>query len=187
MRRKNEAINKRTAGIIWKCKKPAIFVKKKLKINMWKIKKYRKVRHHCLYTGEYIGTAYSICSLKPSVPREIFIVYHKRFNYYYNFIVKELAEECEKNFTCLGGNAEKYKTFTVTIEEQVIRTDKMENKSQKPYIAVYNLLTAQVFLPRSVSNLVNNLAEKIHKVKYKSLCCNKNYQIKFDKYWKNSF
>ena len=104
------------------------------------------------------------------------------FNYYYNFIIKELAEKCKKKFTYLGENAEKCKSFTVTIEEQVIRIDKKENKSQKPYIAVYNLLTAQVFLARSVSNLVNNLAEKIHKVKYKSLCCNKNYQIKFDKY-----
>ena len=167
MRRKNEAINERTAGIIWKCKKPAIFVKKKLKINMWKIKKYRKVRHHCLYTGEYIGTAYSICSLKPSVPREIFIVYHKRFNYYYNFIVKELAEECEKKFTCLGGNAEKYKTFTVTIEEQVIRIDKMENKSQKPYIAVYNLLTAQVFWQAHYQILLIILLKKFIKLNVK--------------------
>ena len=66
--------------------------------------------------------------------------------------------------------------------EQVIRIDKKENKSQKPYIAVYNLLTAQVFLASSLSNLVNNLAEEIHKVKCKNLCCNKNYQRKSDKY-----
>ena len=167
MRRKNEVINKRTAGIIWKCKKPAIFVKKKLKINIWKIKKYRKVRHHCLYTGEYIGAAYSICSLKPSVPREIFIVYHKRFNYHYNFIIKELAEECEKKFTCLGENAEKCKTFTVTIEEQVIRIDKKENKSQKPYIAVYNLLTAQVFWQAHYQILLIILLKKFIKLNVK--------------------
>ena len=41
--------------------KSVIFVKKNLKINIWKIKKFSKVRDHCHYTGEYRGAVYSIC------------------------------------------------------------------------------------------------------------------------------
>ena len=33
-------------------------------INIWKIKKYRKVRDRCNYTEEYRGAAYSKCSWK---------------------------------------------------------------------------------------------------------------------------
>ena len=33
-------------------------------INIWKIKKYRKVRDHCNYTEEYRGATHSECSWK---------------------------------------------------------------------------------------------------------------------------
>ena len=49
-------------------------------------------------------------------------------NYDYHFIIKELAEEFRKQFTCLLENTEKYITFTVPIEKKVMRTEKMENK-----------------------------------------------------------
>ena len=54
-------------------------------------KKYRKVRDHCHYTGEYIGAAHNICNLKYSVPKEIPITFHNGSNYDYHFIIKELA------------------------------------------------------------------------------------------------
>ena len=76
-----------------KIQKFDIFVKKNLKINIWKIKKYCKVRDHCHYTGEYRGAAHSICNLKYSVPKKIPIVFHNGSNYDYHFIIKELAKE----------------------------------------------------------------------------------------------
>ena len=76
-----------------------------------KDKKYHKVRDHCRYTGEYSGAAHSICNLKYGVPKKIPIVFHKGSNYDYHFIIKELAKEFEKQFTCLGENTEKYITF----------------------------------------------------------------------------
>ena len=41
-----------------------------------------------------------------------------------HFIAKDLTEKFTKQFTCLGENAEKYITFTVPIENQVLRIDK---------------------------------------------------------------
>ena len=105
-KKKNEIINKRAVGFIWKNKKSVIFVKKNLKINIWKI--YHKVRDHCHYTGKYRGAVHSICNLKYNIPNKIPVVFHNGSNYDYNFIIRELAEEFKKQFTCLGKNSEKY-------------------------------------------------------------------------------
>ena len=35
------------------------------------------------------------------------MVFHNESNYDYHFIIKEVAEEFEKQFTCLGENTEK--------------------------------------------------------------------------------
>ena len=53
-----------------------------------KDRKYRKVRDHCPYTGEYRGAAHSICNLKYCVPKKIPIVFHNGSNYDYHFIIK---------------------------------------------------------------------------------------------------
>ena len=103
-----------------KMQKPVIFVNKNLKINIWMIKKYRKVRDHCHYTGKYRGAPHSICNLKYSVTKIIPIVFHHGSNYDYHFIIKELAEEFKKQFTSWGENTEKYIIFTVPIEKEVI-------------------------------------------------------------------
>ena len=75
--------------------------KEKFEDNHAKDKKYRKVRDHCHYTGEYISAAHSICNLKFSVPKEIHIIFHNGSKYDYRFIIEELAEEFKKQFTCL--------------------------------------------------------------------------------------
>ena len=43
-----------------------------------------------------------------------------------HFIIKELAEEFEKQFTCLGENTEKCITFAVPIEKESQRIDRNE-------------------------------------------------------------
>ena len=63
-------------------------------------KKYCKVRDHCHYTGEYRGAAHSICNLKYSVPKKTSIAFHNVSNYDCHFIIKKLAEEFKKQFTC---------------------------------------------------------------------------------------
>ena len=109
----------------------ATFVKKGSKINIAKDKKYRKVLKHCHYTDEYRGAAHSTCNLKYSAPKEIPILFHNRSNYYYNFIIKELAEEFGGQFTCLGENTEKCIIFSVTKEKEVTRIDKTEKQITK--------------------------------------------------------
>ena len=82
-----------------------------------KDKKYRKVRDHCRFTGEYRGAAHSICNLKYSVPKKNPMFFRNGSNYDYHFIIKELTEEFKKKFSCLGKNAEKYITFTAPTEK----------------------------------------------------------------------
>ena len=76
-----------------------------------KDKKYRKVRDHCHYPGEYRHTAQNMCNFKYSVP--------KITNNDYHFIIKRLAEELKKQFTSLGESNEKCITLTLPIEKEV--------------------------------------------------------------------
>ena len=59
-----------------------------------------------------------------------------------------IAEEFKKQFTRLGKNTEKYRTFIVTIEKEVTRIDKNWEEITKIisytlYLTYYNLLIAQ--------------------------------------------
>ena len=47
----------------------------------------------------------------------------------YHFIIKELANEFEGKFECLGENAEKYKTFSIPIGKEDTKMDKNGNES----------------------------------------------------------
>ena len=71
---------------------------------------------------------------------EIPVVFHNCSNYDYHFIIKEYSNEFEKKFECLGENAEKYKTFSVPIEKEVIKIDKDGNESVVTY-KILNLIS----------------------------------------------
>ena len=75
--------------------------KKKIENKYVKDKKYCKVRDHCHYTGECRGPAHSIYNLKYSVPKNIPKAFHNGSKHDYHFIIKELTEKFEKQFTCL--------------------------------------------------------------------------------------
>ena len=141
-------------------------------------KKCLKVRDHCHYTGQYRDAAHIICNLKYSVLKKILIVFHNRSNYDYHFIIKELAKEFKKQFTCLGENTEKYITFTVPIEKEITRIDKKEKEITKNRSYILQFIESARFMASSLSNLVNNLSEGVHRIK----CL-----MKFDKKLKERF
>ena len=67
-----------------------------------KDKKYCKFRGNCHYTRDYRGAVHGIYNLKYSLPKNIPIGFDDLSNYDYNFIINKLADECKKQFTCLG-------------------------------------------------------------------------------------
>ena len=90
-------------------------------------KKYFKVKDHCHYTGKYRGIAHDICNLRYKIPKEIPVVFHNSSTYDYHFIIKELAEEYEEEFECLGENTEKYIIFPLPIKKEITKIDKEGN------------------------------------------------------------
>ena len=143
-------------------------------------------------------------------------------NYNYHFIITDLTEEFEKHFTCFGENTEKFITFTVPIEEGVTRINKNGERITKNISYILQFIHSARFMASSLSNLVNNLSEGLHRIKcklehddkichtcgikykychcfleyknfkddlieYKYLCCDKNYQQKFDEKLKEQF
>ena len=68
---------------------------------------------------EYRGASHSLCNFKYSLPVVIPTVFHNGSNRDYHFIIKELAKEFKKQFTCLGANTKKCITFSVPIQKEV--------------------------------------------------------------------
>ena len=99
------------------------------------------------------------------MPKKIPIVFHNGSNCDYHFIIKELAEEFKKQFTCLGENTEKYITFTVPIEKEVARIDENGEEITKNISYISPLIESARFMASSLSNLVNNLSEGLHRIK----------------------
>ena len=134
------------------------------------------------------------------------VVIHNGSNYDYHFITKEFANEFEGEFECLGENKEKYKTFSVPRRKKIKKLDKDGNESVVTISYKMKCIDSARFMTTSLSNLVDCLAEGIHKIKckdcdcfleyesvkdnlikYKSLSCNKNYSNKLDEKPKKRF
>ena len=63
----------------------------------------------------------------------------------------------------MGENAEKYITFTIPIEKEVIGIDKTGEEITK-----LQFIDSARCMVSSLSNLVNNLSERLHRIKCKS-------------------
>ena len=84
-------------------------------------KKYFKVKDNCHYTEKYRGSAHDIRNLRYKIPKQIPVVFHNSSTYDYQFIIKELAEEFEGEFECLGENTEKYIAFSVPTKKEITK------------------------------------------------------------------
>ena len=102
---------------------------KKILKKFAKDKNYRKVGDHFHYTGKYRGAARSICNLKFNVLNESPALFHNGSIYNYHFNIKELANEFEEQFECLGENKEKLTSFSVPVKKQITKINKDGNES----------------------------------------------------------
>ena len=84
-----------------------------------KDKNHQKVSCHCHCTGKYAGASHSICNLRLNVPNKLPVAFHNGSNNDYYFVIREVVEEVEGKFECLGENTEKYKTFSVPREKEI--------------------------------------------------------------------
>ena len=82
-------------------------------------------------------------------------------------MIKALAKIFEGEFTCLGENSEKYKTFLVPMTKEVERIDKNIKEITKTISYKLQVIDRARFLASSLSNLVDNLPEEIHRIKCK--------------------
>ena len=125
-------------------------------------KKYHKISDHCHYTGKYRGATHYICNLRYKIPKEIPVVFHNGSTCDYHFIIKELAEEFEREFECLGENTEKYITFSVPVKKEVTKKDKNGNDKIIKISHKIKFIDSYRFMSTSLSNLVSNLSEGLH-------------------------
>ena len=97
-------------------------------------------------------------------------------HYDYHFIIKELANEFKDQLECLGKNTENYKTFSVTIEKEVSKIDKEGNWNIITISYEIKCIDSARFMASSLSNLFDNLAEGIYKIKCKDCDCFLEYK-----------
>ena len=88
-------------------------------------------------------------------------MFHNGSTYDYYFIIKELAEEFEGEFECLGENTEKYITFSLSIKKEITKTDKYGNDKATKISCKIKFIDSFRFMSSSFSNLVDNLSEGI--------------------------
>ena len=98
---------------------------------------------------------------------EIPVVFHRSSNYDNHFTIKELANEFEGHFKCIEENKAKNKTFSISIKKEIIKIDKDGNETAENISYKIKFTNTARIMASSLSNLVDNLMERIHKIKCK--------------------
>ena len=128
-------------------------------------------------------------------------MFHNGSTYDYRFIIKELTEEFEGEFECLGENTEKYITFSVPNEKEIPKNNKNGNGKITKISYKIKFIDSCRFMSTSLSNVVGNLSEGLHNgkctnckscldymtTKHEQLIvrcfrCKKNYEKDFERF-----
>ena len=142
-----------------------LHLRKKNLTKLTKNKNYGKVRDNCHYTHKSRSAAHSICNLKFNVTNKtvqtMIII----------LLLKELANEFEGKLECLGENTEMYKRFSVTIEKDFMKIYKDGDKSVVNISYKIKFIYSARFMVISLSNLAENLTDRIYQIKCKDCDC----------------
>ena len=140
-------------------------MRKKNLTKLTKNKNYGKVRDNCHYTHKSRSAAHSICNLKFNVTNKtvqtMIII----------LLLKELANEFEGKLECLGENTEMCKRFSVTIEKDFMKIYKDGDKSVVNISYKIKFIYSARFMVISLSNLAENLTDRIYQIKCKDCDC----------------
>ena len=100
---------------------------------------------------------------------------HNGSNYDYHFIIKVLAEAFKNN--SLEKILKKiYKLYSSNKKKKLQESIKIEKRLQKNISYVLPFIDSTRFMTSSLSNLVNNLFEGVHRIKYKHGHDDKKYE-----------
>ena len=83
------------------------------------------------------------------------------------------------------GKQWKLQTFSISIKKKITKNDKDDNESVVNISYKIKLIDSKRFMASSSSNLVDNLAEGIHKIKYKDCDCFLEYENVSRTIWQN--
>ena len=119
-------------------------------------------KDYCHYTGKYKGAVHSICNLKYSIPEKILVVFHNWLNYDYSFIIKvwRRTKFSRRKYW-------KIQIFPVSISNWVKRSDKYWEETTKNIFYKLQFINSREFIRSLLSDLVDNFAVGVHKIKYK--------------------
>ena len=76
-----------------------------------------------------------------------------------------MGNEFDCQFECIEENNELYKSFSVPIKKEFIKIDKDGKRSDEITSDKIEFIDSARFMTSLLSNLVDNLSEKIHKIK----------------------
>lgn len=110
----------------------------------------KKVRHHCHFTGKYLGPAHSKCNRNASQWPSVTVLFHNLKGYDSHFLMRSL-QDYHGSPRIMGDNTEKIKTMSLT--RAVCTYDEDGNRERHPY--TIRFIDSFAFLSSSLDTLTN--------------------------------